>query len=179
MNTLNKLMHVFASTPLHAGPVTNKPNPDGPKGRDGITTTTPLSRGNKLDAKNEKGLLPGVRNSNTLGQSPDCSLGTTELVIIIGITCTATAVLSTLLTITIGCFCLKRRQRCKLSENKQTAVPDCEADDSSSKPCCWQEEGSLSNNTIVSGAADVGGACVGTAGAAPELNSSKEEQNMR
>lgn len=154
----------------HAGPVTNKPNPDGSRGRSDTTTTTPVSRGTKLDAKNERDLL-GDSNSNTLGQSPGCSLGAAELVIIVGITCIATASLSTLLTITIGCFCLKRRQQHKMSQNKQTAVPSW-ADDN--RPC-WQEEGSL-NSTIVSGA-DVG-ACVGTAGAAPDSNSTKGEQNM-
>ena len=186
MNTVSKLMPVFSSTPTHAGLVTNKPNPDGSKGQDDITTTTPVqTRGNKLDAKNERDLLSGGRNSNTLGQSPGCSLGAAELVIIVVTTCIVTAALSTLLTITIGCFCLKRKQRCsKMSENKQTAVPDHEAADDHSmyNRRCWQkqEESSL-DSTIVSGADVNVGGCIGTAGAAPgahEFNSSKREQNV-
>jgi hypothetical protein len=184
MNTVNKLIPVFASTPTHAGPATNKPNPDGYKDQGDITTTTPVrSRGtNKLDVKNEKDLLsgPGDGDSNTLGQSPGCSLGAAEVVTIVVITCITTASLSTLLTITIGCFCLKRRQQCKMSENKQAAVPDHEADDHHNIPCSWQqqEQSSPNSTTVVSGA-DVAGAGVGSAGAAPEFNLSKREQNVQ
>ena len=178
-------MLVFSLTPTHAGLVTNKPNPDGSKGQDDITTTIPVrTRGNKLDAKNERDLLSGGINSNTLGQSPVCSLRAAELVAIVVTTCIVTAALSTLLTITIGCFCLKRKQRCsKMSENKQTAVPDHEpADDHSMcNRHCWQkqEESSL-DSTTVSGADVNVGDCVGTAGAAPdhEYNSSKREQSV-
>lgn len=170
-------MPVFDSTPTHAGLVTNKPNPDGSKGQDDITTTTP--RDNKL--LDTKDLLSGGRNSNTLGQSPGCSLGAAELVTIVVTTCITTAALSTLLTITIGCFCLKRRRQCsKTSENKQTAVPDHEADVCDNRPCWLQQEESSLESTIASGADVNIGGCVGTAGAAPdhEFNSSKREQNV-
>ena len=61
-----------------------------------------------------------------------------------------------------------------MSENKQTNVPGGQRDDN--RPY-RQEERSLSSS-IVSGGADVG-ACVGTTGAAPELNSSEGGQNMQ
>ena len=150
-----------------SGPVTNKPNPSkGQSTASDVATTTPLSRGTKLDGKNERGLL-GDRNSNTFGQSPTgCSLGAAELVIIVGITFATTAALSTLLTITIGYCCLKRRQQRKTSENKQSSAPNLGNKNRSR----WQEESSLDSMDI----SNANAAACGSTGAVPNSNSEEE-----
>lgn len=100
------------------------PSPSKGQGTDDDVTavTEKPSRGNKFDGKNGRD-LPSGANGNTSGVGPSCSLGVAEVLVVIGTTCTITAVLSVLLTLTVTCLCLKRRHHSEQSVNRSKLVP--------------------------------------------------------
>ena len=74
---------------------------------------------------NEKGGkdLTGDANGNNPDVSPSSSIDAGELAIIVCTTFVTTAVLSSLLTLVVTCFCLKNRKRSKLSGAGAQLVP--------------------------------------------------------
>ena len=89
-----------------------------------VAVTEKPTRDNKFDGNFGKDLTGG---SGT-GLSPSCSLGGTEVGIIVGTTCVVAAALSSLLTLLVTCFCLRDKKQSKQSENSSEFVPSPSSD---------------------------------------------------